>query len=275
MSKKRKVLSMALLYCAIVYLGVLPASSYANPTQWQEYEKIQQIFINNNITGTFVLYTPTANTFTGYNQLRAETRFVPGSTFKIPNTLIGLFTKKVHSVDEVLPYGGNPQPFAMWEKDMSLRQAIKVSNIPVYQGLARRIGLVSMANELLHLNYGNNMVGSTVDNFWLRGPLAISAIEQTQFLANLATNKLPVSIIAQKATQEIVKLEHGAGWVLYGKTGTVTTCTPTIQWWVGWVIKENIVYSFALNMDVPTDLTNTPPDRITIGKACLQALGVL
>ena len=55
--------------------------------------------------------------------------------------LIGLSAGVVSSVDEILPYGGKTQPIKAWERDMSLREAIKVSNVSVYQEFARRIGV--------------------------------------------------------------------------------------------------------------------------------------
>ena len=70
---------------------------------------------------------------------------------KVANSLIGLSTGAVRSADEVLPYGGKPQRFKAWEHDMSLRDAIKASNVPVYQELARRIGLERMRANVSRL----------------------------------------------------------------------------------------------------------------------------
>lgn len=46
---------------------------------------------------------------------------------------------------------------------MGLRDAIKVSNVPVYRELARRIGLKRMSENLALLNYGNKNIGVVVD----------------------------------------------------------------------------------------------------------------
>jgi len=64
---------------------------------------------------------------------------VPASTFKIANTIIALETGVVKDENEIIPYGG--RPFKHWEKDMSMREAIALSAVPIYQELARRIGL--------------------------------------------------------------------------------------------------------------------------------------
>ena len=78
------------------------------------------------------------------DEARAKKRFTPASTFKIANSLIGLDVSAVKSVDEVLPYGGKPQRIKEWERDMGLREAIKMSNVAIYQELARRIGIERM-----------------------------------------------------------------------------------------------------------------------------------
>lgn len=257
----------------LVTILVMLFTLQAHAAGWQENPAVGELFKTAGMTGTFVLYDASSQALIGYNQARAETRFIPASTFKIPNTLIGLSTGTVQSVDEVLPYGGKPQPFKFWEKDMGLRDAIKVSNVPVYQELARRIGLDPMRKNVAKLDYGNKEIGATVDNFWLKGPLKISAIEQTRFLARLAQDALPFPAHVQNSVREIVRMDQGDNWTLFAKTGWGDATDPDIGWWVGWVQKAGRVYAFALNADIrqPSDADK----RIPLGKASLKALGVL
>ena len=240
---------------------------------WQNSPEIEQIFKNAGVAGTFVVYDVSTNKMIGHNQKRAQTRFIPASTFKIPNSLIGLETKAVSSVDEILPYGGKPQSIKTWEKDMGLREAIKISNVPIYQELARRITQPKMATALKKLNYGNAQMGKDINQFWLDGSLKISAIEQTQFLAQLANNTLPLSKGSQLAVKEITLLEQGSGWQLYGKTGWSGRTKPGTGWWVGWVKKDNKVYSFAVNIEIHDEKELNK--RIALGKSSLQILGIL
>lgn len=239
----------------------------------QESPELDQLFSASGINGTFVLYDVTSERLVVHDRARAEKRFIPASTFKIPNSLIGLSTGAVANVDEALPYGGKPQPIKAWEADMGLRDAIKISNVPVYQELARRIGLENMRQHLARMPYGNAETGNKVDRFWLEGPLKISAVEQTKFLARLARGELPFSSEVQNNVREIVRLEQGDGWVLYGKTGWTTAPTPDIGWWVGWIVKENRIYSFAINIDMPSKADI--PKRVELGKACLKTLGLI
>ncbi len=67
------------------------------------------------------------------NSRRASTRFVPASTFKITNSLIALETGVVKDENEIIPFGGQPQQVTQWARDMSMREAISLSNVPVYQ----------------------------------------------------------------------------------------------------------------------------------------------
>ena len=245
----------------------------AQALEWRDSPALAQVFAQAGVPGTFVLYDVERDLLLGHDRTRAQTRYVPASTFKIAHSLIGLTTGAVTSVDEVFVYDGKPRFLKSWERDMGLREAIKLSNVPVYQELARRIGLARMREQLAPLGFGNGQVGEVVDQFWLRGPLAISAVEQTQFLARLAQGRLPLSPAIQAQVRQISQLEQGDGWALYGKTGWVTSVKPGIGWWVGWLERDGRLYSFALNMPME-DLADASK-RIELGKASLRALGLL
>lgn len=254
-----------------IFLGCLCLTAQAD--DWTEKPGITALFDRAGVTGTFVVHDAAADRFAGHNRARAETRLVPASTFKIANTMIGLSVGAVANVDEVLPYGGEPQPFKSWERDMSLREAIALSNATIYQVLARRIGLERMREYVTALGYGNADIGTRVDTFWLVGPLEISAVEQTRFLTRLATGDLPVSQDIQHVTREIIRLEQGENWTLYGKTGWANAPDPGIGWWVGWVQRGERIYPFALNIDIYRSADARK--RVELGKTALRTLGIL
>jgi beta-lactamase class D len=248
--------------------------TYADAFDWEESSRVGEVFKHSGVTGTFVLYDAAAQKYIGFNRDRAETRFVPASTFKIPNSLIGLAVGAVKSVDEILLYRGHSKPFTKaWEKDMGLREAIVLSNVPIYQELARRIGLDRMRSWVREMGYGNEEIGTTVDTFWLKGPLKISAIEQTQFLAKLAQGRLPFPEEVQRSVRDIVRLDKGPGWTLYGKTGWENAPDPGVGWWVGWVQKGDSIYTFALNIDIRKE--SDAGKRIELGRESLKALGII
>ena len=142
----------------------------AQAEDMQERPDLVSVFQEQGLAGTFVLFEAAADRMTVVDRQRAETRYAPASTFKIANSLIALETGVVQDENEIVPYGGKPQPIKAWEKDMSLREAIKVSNVPVYQEIARRVGLARYEHWLARLDYGNRQPGAVVDRFWLDGP---------------------------------------------------------------------------------------------------------
>ena len=256
-----------------LFIGLMLAVSTAGAAEWTGSDAVTRAFKEAGVTGTFVLYDVAADRYTVHNRVRADVRYVPASTFKVANTLIGLTVGSVASVDQVLPYGGKPQMIKAWEHDMSLRDAIKVSNVPVYQELARRTGIKRMREQLSKLDYGNGDIGTVVDTFWLVGPLQISAVEQVRFQARLAQDKLPFPKPAMASTREIMLLEKTRDYSLYGKTGWSNSTEPGIGWWTGWVQKGGNVYAFALNMDIVDD--DDGQKRVPLGRASLAALGLI
>jgi beta-lactamase class D len=134
----------------------------------------------------------------------------------------------VKDESEIIPYGGKPQPIKVWEKDMSMREAIKVSNVPIHQEIARRVGTERYRLWLDRLDYGNRQTGSAVETFWLDGPLAISAVEQAKFIALLAQQRLPMSMRSQSIVRDILLVESRDGFVLYGKTGWQVSRNPQL-----------------------------------------------
>ena len=242
--------------------------------RWREEPRLADLFRQAGRPGTFVLLDARRGELVGSNRARALTRYTPASTFKIPNSLIGLSVGAVANVDTLLPYRSEAPPFSpAWQRDMGLREAIVVSNVPIYQELARRIGLVRMREAVNRLDYGNRQIGSVVDTFWLRGPLAISAVEQTRFLDRLARQVLPFPLQAQRAVREITLVEQGPGWELHAKTGWQNGPNPGVGWWVGWVEKGGRTYPFALNLDI--DQRSDGELRQRLGRSALELLGVL
>ncbi len=237
----------------------------------EDVELLRGPFDENSAEGTFVAYAPTQERLFIHNTQRANERFVPASTFKIVNALIGLHSGVIKNVDEVLPYGGQPQPFPSWEKDMSLREAMPISNVPIYQELARRVGLHEMKTAVQKLNYGNGEIGDVVDRFWLDGPLQISAVEQVDFLRRMVGGELELPDGVIDAVKEITMLESGPGCKLHGKTGWGQI--QDVGWFVGWVEKDGVNYPFALNMNINN--AEQLPTRIKVAKECLQTLGIL
>ena len=254
-----------------------PLTAAAGPAvaePWREELAVAALFRQAGVEGTFVLLDERRGELRGTNRTRAEQRISPASTFKIANALIGLSLGAVRSVDEVIPYTGDANPFMReWLEPMGLRGAMKVSNVPLYQELARRIGLQRMGEAIARLGYGNQQIGTNVITFWLRGPLAISAVEQTRFLSSLAHRTLPFPDQAQRQVAEITRVDSGPGWSLHAKTGWQNAPGAGVGWWVGWVQRGKQITPFALNIAMAG--AADAPKREQLGRSSLQALGIL
>ncbi len=228
---------------------------------------VDDVFAREGFSGAFAAYDPGADRLVILNASRAEMRFVPASTFKIPNGLIALEVGAVKDADELFRYDGKPRRVAAWQKDMTLREAVTASNVPVFQEIARRVGLENYRSWLARLDYGNRETGEIVDRFWLEGPLAISAVEQARFLARLAEQALPMSARSQAIVRDIIRIEEKDGRTLFAKTGW----DGKIGWWAGWVEHGPRKTAFALNLDMSR--IEDAPKRIALGKALLARLG--
>jgi beta-lactamase class D len=251
----------------------LAAPGNAHAAGVEERADLRQLFQAQGVAGTFALYDPAADRTITVDGERAARRYVPASTFKIANSLIALETGVVKDENEVIPYGGKPQPFKAWEKDMSMREAIAASAVPIYQEIARRVGLERYRDWLARLDYGNHRTDTALETFWLDGPLEISAMEQARFAAALAQGKLPVSARSQGIVRDILRLESSSDRTLYGKTGWRFSSTPQLGWWTGWVERGTHPVAFSLNIDMAS--ADDAPKRVVIGKAILAKLEVL
>lgn len=222
---------------------------------------------------TFVLYEPAGDRYRVLDEARARKRFIPASTFKIANALVGLEVGSIADENEVFRWDGKPKPYPEWERDQTLASGMKYSCVWMFQEVARRTGKARMKEWLQRLEYGNQDISGGIDQFWLRGGLRVSAMEQVAFLHRLAEGRLPATQRAQRLVRQALVIEKTRDYTLYGKTGT-TTGADAINWWVGWVERKGRpVAFFALNL-APGPKT-VYADRLDIGRAILVEAGVL
>ena len=102
---------------------------------------LRHFFDENHVNGTFALFNNGTGQFTIYNLKRyRDSSFQPASTFKIVNSLIGLQTGKITNDSMVIKWDGIKRWNLDWNKDLTMYQAFRVSAVPYYQEVARRIG---------------------------------------------------------------------------------------------------------------------------------------
>ena len=233
---------------------------------------IEEKFKEFKVEGTMVLLDQSKGMRYMYNPIRAREEFSPASTFKIPNTLIGLETNNV-TTSETFTWDGTERSIASWNQDQTLASAFKNSTVWVYQDIARRVGEEEMQLKLDYLGYGNGDISEGIDQFWLTGGLRISAIDQVQFLQRLIARSLPLKPSTYDQAFPIFLEEEVEGYRLFAKTGWGIATEPNIGWYVGWVENEEATYIFAMNMDIYTP--EEAENRKALVRAILTECGIL
>jgi beta-lactamase class D len=234
--------------------------------------------------GAFVVYDLKTDRYVRYNERRCRQRFSPKSTFKIPNSLIGLETGAIRDAEFVIQWNRekyppqanwNQEPFVHWGKDHTLRSAIKYSVLWYYRELALRVGSQQMQKHVAAFNYGNKDASGRVDNFWLNDVLKISADEQVEFLKAFYNGRLPVSTRTTEIVKDILVLEKAPTYRLSGKTGGGPIDEGKyIGWFVGYLESDGNVYFFAINIE-GASFAEIRDKRIELTKQILKALGYL
>ncbi len=201
------------------------------------------------LKGTIITYQPATGIWLSNDFNRSDSGFIPASTFKIPNTLIGLATGIIDT-QVVFQWDSMPRRLKIWEKNHTLRDAFHHSCVPCYQELAISIGVDSMKHYLNLLEYGNMDVNTeNLHLFWLEGESRISPKAQILFLSRLYEESLPVERSAMVAVKHLMKMESGENYSLYGKTGWAIRDGHNTGWFVGWVESMVGVVFFATNIE--------------------------
>lgn len=237
---------------------------------------LKKYFDSAKADGCFSMVNNQTGAVTVYNINLDTTRFLPASTFKIVNSLIGIETGKITDEKMVIKWDGVKRWNEDWNKDLTMTEAFKVSAVPYYQEVARRIGRDTMQRWIDSLHYGNRNINGPIDSFWLNNNLKISPDEQLGLVKKLYFDKLPF----QKRTQQIVRdamlQEDNTQYKLSYKTGLgYDEKQNTIGWVVGWVEENRHVYFFTLlvkNADKNIDMKTL---RINILKNILHQYGFL
>lgn len=180
-----------------------------------------------------------------YNPSRAATRMAPASTYKIPHTLFAL-DAGVLTPSEIFHWDGIKRSYAPHNKNHDIAGAMKYSVVWVYNILAERLG--NRAQQYLTaIGYGNENPVTEVGSYWIEGKLAISALEQVEFLERLHDERLPFNVTHQQLVKNLLLNEKAHGYTLRAKTGW----HGQYGWWIGWIESVTGPVFFALNLDTP------------------------
>ena len=250
-----------------LFVFLLPLQALA------EDQDIAKLFARQGIEGTMVISSLHSGQVFMHNDLRANHRVSPASTFKILNTLISLEEKVISGKADVFKWDGHVYANADWNHDQTLESAFKVSCVWCYQELARRVGAEKYPAYLSKSGYGELRQPFDGTNFWLDGSLAISAVEQVEFLKKVYLRKLPFSASSYETLGQIMLEEQTPAYTLRTKTGYTGKLHSKIGWYVGYVETAGEVWFFAMNMDVRDE--NDLPLRKKLTREALKVkLGI-
>jgi beta-lactamase class D len=252
--------------------SILPNRSFANVSYLRSEfrDDLPKRFFDLGTTGTFVAYKVDDYLIIASDKVRSGEGRLPASTFKIPNSIIALETGVVEDPDkDVFKWDGVTRSIEPWNKDHTLRSAIAVSAVPVYQEIARRIGAERMQKYLDLFDYGNRDAGGGIDQFWLTGNLRIDPVQQIDFVDRLRRGVLPVSKRSQELTRDILPVTKVGDATIRAKSGLLgaEAGKPSLGWMVGWVEKGSSATVFAMNMDCKEQ--SHIAARMTVVQQCL------
>ncbi len=219
----------------------------------------EEILEWNNVNGAILIYDFENDTYYSNDFEHCNKGFLPASTFKIANSIIGLEIGVINKDTTIFYWDGKERGHDIWEQDLNFHDAFHYSCVPCYQKVARNIGVKRMNEYLDKLDYGKMHVDSSnIDIFWLEGDSKITQFEQIDFLKRLYFEELQVSEQTMQTMKEIMVLESDDYYSFSGKTGWVTRNGENTGWFVGyyemndkvWFVATNIQPTEGFNMDL-------------------------
>lgn len=255
---------------------LLAASASCSVNKAKNETALATYFDSRGVEGCFTMFNNADGRVTVYNMQLDTQRFSPASTFKIANSLIALESGVAPNEQHMIPWDKVERANPDWNKDLTLTQAFRVSAVPYYQELARRIGKDTMQRWLDSLQYGTTKIQSPIDSFWLNNDLRISADEQLGMMKRLYFDQLPFSKRSQQIVRDMMLQEDNTQYQLSYKTGLGQDAQGMpIGWVVGWIEENRHPYFFVTLVRAKKASTDLTAMRMEITKDILAHLGFL
>lgn len=251
--------------------------SAASPTGPRERPEWRQYFQAEQVSGTIALFDSAEGNLSCSDVALCTRATIPASTFKIAHSMIAIETGVVDDAETVLPWDGKTYPVAEWNQKNTLRSAIRVSCVPCFQAVARKIGPERMKDWVTKLDYGNRDISGPIDQFWLTGGLRISPTQQIDFLRRFDAGKLPIAARTAETVRDVITLDVGQSHILRGKTGLngPPEFSELAAWFVGWLeLGERRVF-FATLINAHAKDVDVKPVRRRVTERVLRSLQLL
>ncbi|WP_163832644.1 class D beta-lactamase [Spartinivicinus ruber] len=212
-------------------------------------ELIKETFDKYSAKGTMIISSYDGSQQYIYNQKRSEQEFLPASTFKLLNTLIGL-KEGVITKNTVFKWDSKDKGWDMWNKDQTLKSALSYSCVWCYQQIAKQVGNKTYLEHFNKVNYGNKKTGPNVQRFWLDGELRVTAQQQIDLVKRIYDEKLPYPKQDIETLKNIMVVEKKPNYTLYGKTGWANNSIQQVGWFIGFVETKSGPWFFAMNIEM-------------------------
>ncbi len=242
------------------------------PQAHGEDSDIANLFREKNLNGTLVISSLDGKLVYTHNDERARLRFVPASTFKLPNTLIALEETVIEDENVIVIWDGTDKGQPDCNSDLSLEAAFSSSCVWVYQEMAKRVGKEKYEAYMEKMHYGNGKISPEITNFWLEGDLRISAMGQIEFLKKVYTRMYPFRSSSYDLLRKLMIVEETPAYVLRAKTGWAQNVAPQIGWYVGYVEVGGQVWFFAANMEIARPEDSSLRQEITMKALHLKGI---
>jgi len=250
-----------------------------------EDNSVQKYFDSAHVSGCFGMFDNGQGQFSICN-LKAfkDSAYLPASTFKIVNALVGIETGRISNENMIIKWDGVTRMFGpgdtafAWNKDLSMKEAFKVSAVPYFQEVARRIGKDTMQHWLDTLGYGQRYgkfkITDNIDRFWLDNTLKITADEELGLVKRLYFEQLPFFKSTQLMVRNVMLQEDNSNYKLSYKTGLGDGSNGNrIGWTVGWIEENKHPYFFVLQLVTANPAVDLKTARIGILKKILAEKG--
>lgn len=243
-------------------------------------DSLKKYFDENNVAGSFGLFDNGQGHFTIYNRKTfRDSAYLPASTFKIVNSLIGIEIGRVKDDSTVIKWDGVVRSNPQWNQDLSMYNAFRLSCVPWFQELARRIGKDTMQRWIDTLGYGRRYtkpVINKIDTFWLDNSVKVTPDEQLGLVKKLYFDQLPFQKRTQRIVREMMLMESNANYGLSYKTGWgYTEDGRSIGWIVGWIEENKHPYFFVLQIASTGKPLDVSAVRIKMLKDILAQYGFM
>ncbi len=250
-----------------------------SPNNVKEDTSLDQYFKKYKVEGTFGMFDNGKGNFSLYNVTRfKDSAYLPASTFKIINSLVGIETGRVIDTNAVISWNGISHGRPECDKDMQMFEAFRVSCPPWYQELATRIGRDTMQKWIDTLGYAQRYqpfrIQDNLDTFWLDNSAKITADEQLGIVKRLYFDQLPFQKRTQRLVRGMMLQEKNANYSLSYKTAWgYTEKGHSLGWITGWIEENQHPYFFVLQVENPDRNFDMKTVRISLLKDILKQYG--